>query len=209
MPSNFLIIENDDTLVIKYEEFLNGSLKIQHHIIDSFNSFEEQLFNNNYSHLIINSKVDQDWFSKYKELIKLPTLLISETETENSFYFVTDEPLSYDKIFTFIIETSRFSTNTLEEFSLGEEDVFNEMKYHIEEEFQTSYIELPQLIKEKKLVDIKNKIHQISSKFSLLEMEESYEVSKEIDSKIFEDSENQLANCQNLLVDIAVVINQI
>ena len=149
------------------------------------------------------------WFSKYKELIKLPVLVISETEIENSFYNVTSDPLTYDKVFAFICETSNFSINTLGKYALGEEDILIELKKHIGDEFQLNLVELPQLIKEKKLEDIKNKIHQISSKFTLLEMNNSYKISKEIESRIYEDSEKQLLNCQNLLLDIAIVVNQI
>lgn len=209
MPSNILIIENDVNLTQTYIEIFNSNLKIQYKIIDSFNSLKEQLNTNQFSHLIINRNVDKLWNTKYNEFINVPTLVISDEQKQNDSYFITNLPLTHHKIFTFLCDTSGFSLKTLEGYALGEEDVLNELKKQISLEFESSFSELPQLIVEKKLDAIKSKIHQISSKFSLLEMNAAYEVSKKIDTTIYEDSENQLKNCKNLLVDIAVVINQI
>ncbi|WP_111707365.1 hypothetical protein [Lutibacter citreus] len=209
MPSNILIIESDINQVQEYVKILNKNLKIQHKIINSFDLLPKKLITNRFSHLIINSKVDKLWKEKYQEVINLPTLVLSDSEIQNSSFYVTNQPLTYDKIFAFLSETSDFSYNTLNEYALGEEEILNELKKQICVEFEENSIELPQLILEKRLEDIKHKIHQISSKFSLLEMNESYKTSKEIDSKILDDSENQLNNCENLLVDIAVALKQL
>ena len=109
MPSNILIIENDVILAQNYASVLNSSLKIKHTIIKSFCSLEEQLTENNFTHLIVNSKVDKNWYLNYHDIITLPILVISETETENSNYTVTNQPITYDKIFAFISETSEFN----------------------------------------------------------------------------------------------------
>ena len=208
MPSNILIIENDVNLTQTYIEIFNSNLKIQYKIIDSFNSLKEQLNTNQFSHLIINRNVDKNWNIKYNELINIPILVISDEQEHNNSYFITNLPLTYQKVFAYLCETSGFSFKTLEGYALGEEDVLKELKKQINIEFESSFSELPQLIAEKKLDAIKSKVHQISSKFSLLEMNTAYEFSKIIDTTIYEDSENQLENCKNLLVDIAVVINQ-
>lgn len=209
MPSNILFIENDINLAHDYVRILNINLKIRHKIINSFDSLDNQLKTNEFTHVIINSNVDEFWNEKYQKLINLPTLVISDSDNQSTSFFITRQPLTYDKIFAFLGETSGFSCDTLKEYALGEEEILNEFKKQIFEEFEDNFVKLPHLINKKKLSEIKLKIHQISSKFSLLEMNDSYEVSKEIDLNILNDSENQLNNCKNLLVDIAVVINQL
>ena len=57
MPSNLLIVERNIDNVNYYESFLNSSLKIAYTIINSMDSLEESLQQNNYSHLILNSNV--------------------------------------------------------------------------------------------------------------------------------------------------------
>jgi len=209
MPSNILILENDTDVINTYATILNGNLKIEHQIVSSFNSLEEQLANNNYTHVIINNSI-HDFFNYLNENhIKSPVLIITERESQEPSLNCTCLPITYEKIFSFISETSGFSCNTLQEYALDDEDILKELKKQLLEEFEENFIELPLLIQNKNLVAIKSKVHQISSKFSLLEMDEPYRISKEIDMTIIEDAENQLKNCQNLLVDIAVVIDQL
>lgn len=209
MPSNILIIENDVNLIANYELILNSNLKIQHTIVNSFDNFTELLNTQKFTHLIVNSSVSNSWFAQFRNLIDIPTLVISNDLFQHTPYKTSDIDLTYDKIISFISETSSFSFNTLNEYALGEEDILNELKKQIQEEFKENFDELPQLIIDKNLTEIKSKVHQISSKFSLLEMNDTYKISKEIDINILEDSENQLINCQNLLVDIAVVLDQV
>lgn len=209
MPNNLLFIENDIDLINEYANILDSNLKIKYHVIKNFQNFQAEITSNNYSHIIVNSEVDKNWFDIYQHLIKVPVLVISNTEKDSPFYYVTNKPLSFDKIFSFICETSSFSTKTLEEYSLGEEDVLAELVKQIGIEFNQCFVDLPKLINSRNLKDIESKVHTISTKFSLLEMENPYNDSKEIESKIFEDTENQLVNCENLLLDIAIVINQI
>lgn len=205
MPSNILIIENSTTNISCYKSFLSSNLKIQHKILTTFDSLEDLLLQNNYTHLILNAEVDPNWEEKYTHLISLPTLVISNINYND--YYVINEPLTFDKVFNFLCITSSFSCNTINEYALGEEDIFNELINQIQIEFEENYNLLPEYINNQNLEEIKSRSHQISSKFSLLEMNDSYKNAKEIDTHILDDPKSQINNCNNLLVDIAIVIN--
>lgn len=203
MPYHVLHISKNSNPVL-HEVYSNNVLTIPFEVCIDGDNVEETLSLKTFTHVIIEgSDIDN------KIEFNLPTLKITDGNTKNKGIKTVNSPITFNKIFTFISNTSGFSTNTLNEYALGEDDIFNELISQILEEFKESYQNLPMLIETKNLTEIKSLVHQISSKFSLVEMEKAYLLAKEIDNNIFEQPEKQLKNCTNLLIDIAIVIDQI
>ncbi len=211
MPVKVLFIENDSIQQASFKSILDKNLGIKHHIIDGFDSLESELKKDNYTHLISKFSINNNTINDYKHLIEIPTLIILENNIDisDTGFSYTKLPLSYSKLFAFLCEAPIISNNTLEKYAMGDQDFMNQMKGHIIEEFKANFEEIPKLLENKNLKEIKSKAHQMISKFSLLEMNNSYNLSKEIDLNIFDDPENQIQNMQQLLVDIEIALTQL
>ncbi|HKJ06278.1 MAG TPA: hypothetical protein VJ970_02305 [Flavobacteriaceae bacterium] len=205
MPCNVLLIQNEDNSIAT-GVFLNNTLTIPHVVKNSLDKVNEFPSTKNFSHLIFNKVVDK---SELKQFVNIPILIVAENKIDNTEYKLVNSPLNFEKIFSFISNTSNFSLNTLKEYALGEEEILIELKNQILEEFTASYNQLPKLIDNKNLTEIKSTVHQISSKFSLLEMEKAYQLAKNIDNNILNNEEVELNNCKKLVIDIAIVLDQL
>ena len=207
MPCNVLLIQKDPNSNATDNCFKNV-ITIPHVLDKSLNSIETHLATTKFTHLIIDTQDVERNLNEIEKNNNIPTLLVSEANLKTKFS-IEKPPLSFEKIFAFVSNTSNFSLKTLNEYALGETDILNELKTQILEEFKLSYKQLPKLIDSENLTEIKSIVHQISSKFSLLEMEDAYKLAKDIDTNILNNKETQLNNCNKLLVDIAIVLNQL
>ena len=208
MPIKVLFIENNkDTQDFLKSSLLNNS-GIQFTILDDFSLLNEEL-KNNYTHLISVPEINNVSIIDFKNLISIPTLIISSENLEDNSFNTTKPPLSYDKLFAFLAEKIIISDNTLEKYAMGDPEFMTQMKGHIIEEFEENVNEMPQLIDSKNIEEIKSKVHQLVSKFSLLEMVSTYDLSKEIDANILEQPEKQISNTKQLLLDIEIALSQL
>ena len=208
MPIKILFIENDNTTQDSLKSLLQNNSGIQYTILNDFSSINEEL-KKNYTHLISVFAINDISILDFKDLISIPTLIISKENLEANFFSSTKPPLSYDKLFGFLCEKIIISDNTLEKYAMGDPEFMTQMKGHIIEEFEENVNEMPQLIDSKNIEEIKSKVHQLVSKFSLLEMISTYDLSKEIDANILEQPEKQISNTKQLLLDIEIALSQL
>jgi hypothetical protein len=209
MPIKVLFVEDDKLAQDSLKSMLQHNLGIQYSIIDDFSKINTELSNSNYTHLIAKTVVNNSSILDLEEFILIPTLVIGSGNYSNTTFNSTQPPLTYDKLFAFLCEKTIISNNTLEKYAMGDLDFMTQMKGHIIEEFELNVNELPELIKSNNLPEIKSKIHQLVSKFSLLEMINTYDLSREIDSNILEQPELQIANTHQLLVDMEIALTQL
>lgn len=208
MPIKILFIENDKTAQDSLKSLLQNNSGIQYTVLQDFSLINEEL-TNNYTHLISASKINNSSIGDFKDLISIPTLIVSDEVFEDKSFSCTKLPLSYDKLFAFLCEKIIISDNTLEKYAMGDPDFMTQMKGHIIEEFEQNVAEMPILIEHKNIEELKSKVHQLVSKFSLLEMLPTYDLSKEIDANILEQPELQLENTKHLLLDIEIALTQL
>lgn len=208
MPIKVLFIENDKVAQDSLKSLLHNNSGIQFTISDDFSLLNEALAND-YTHLISVLKINNSSIIDFKNLISIPTLIISDENLEDNAFSVTKSPLSYDKLFGFLCEKIIISDNTLEKYAMGDPEFMTQMKGHIIEEFEQNVNEMPVLIKNKNIEELKSKVHQLVSKFSLLEMVSTYDLSKEIDANILEQPEKQIENTKQLLLDVEIALAQL
>jgi len=210
MPIKVLFIDDNDSQN-QIKSILNKNVGIQYHTIYDFNEICNELNDSDYTHIISCYSIKNTCIIDYIDCITIPTLVVSEYKKDisNSPLNSTNSPLSYSKLISFLSETPVISTNTLLKYALGDEIFVDKMKGLIIKEFSENLRKIPELIKSKNLLEIQNRVHKIISKFVLIEMNESAEISKEIDSNIIDDPEKQISNMQNLLVDIEIALKQL
>lgn len=209
MPIKILFIEDNETSQESIKSLLLTNSGVNYKIIANFNELREELCSNLYTHLISVNNISSKNLLDFKEFITVPTLILSDNDILESNYSFTKKPLTYAKLFAFLCEKSIISDNTLEKYAMGDIEFMTQMKGHIIEEFEQNMNEMPELLKSKNIVEIKSKVHQLVSKFSLLEMSATYDLSKEIDLNIIEQPELQIANTQQILVDLEIALNQL
>jgi len=211
MPIKVLFITNNESLKSSIHEVLKNNLGIKYLIIDNFELLTSEIKDNNYTHVISCNKINDALLKNYSNGITVPILaLINETETaENSTFKTAKLPLTYTTLFSFLSKTPILAYGTLESYAMNDPEFITQVKGLIIEEFEANFKEMPQLIINKDLTEIKSKTHQMVSKFALLEMNDSFELSKEIDLNILDEPEKQLQNMAYLLVDIEIALTQL
>ena len=213
MPIKVLFITNNESLKSSIHEILKKNLGIKYLIINNFELLNSEIKDNNYSHVISSNKINNTFLKNYLSGITVPILALindADTETiENTLFKTTKLPLTYSTLFSFLCETPILAYGTLESYALDDPEFITQVKGLIVEEFENNFKEIPQLIKKNNLTEIKSKTHQMVSKFALLEMNNSFELSKEIDLNILDEPEKQLQNMAYLLVDIEIALTQL
>ena len=211
MPVKVLFVEDNPLQQKSFKTILKKNLGIKHSIINDFDLLKSELEKNDYTHLISRYAINGKLINDFSEIITIPTLIIftDKIEINETNYSLTKLPLSYSKLFSFLSETPIMSNETLEKYAMGDQEFINQIKELIKEEFKANIEIIPQLLENKNLKEIKSKVHQMVSKFSLLEMDNSYNLSKEIDLNILENPKKQIPNMQQLLVDIEIALTQL
>ncbi len=211
MPIKVLFIDDDSSQQNVIKNILSENLGVKYHIIDSFELLETELATNNYTHIVTHQKIKSTFLKDYSSIITIPVLILvnenfnlNETSAQ-----VSQLPLNYSNLFSFLCATPILAFETLEKYAMGDPDFINQVKELIIEEFEDNVKEMPQLIENKDLKEIKSKTHQMVSKFSLLEMNDTFELSKEIDLNILDDPEKQLLNVKDLLIDVEIALTQL
>lgn len=208
MPVKILFIEENEIKQEALKLCLNHNMGIQFDIVADFNELEAALNLNTFTHLVAQSVTKNESILAFSHLMNLPLLIINDADIDlgGSSYTSTKSPLSYSELFAFLVKNTLISYSGIEEYAMDDEEFFKQLKELIVEEFNLNFEELPTLIETNNLVEIKSRAHQMSSKFSMLDMPLSWQLCKEIDNNIIDDTEKQIENTKCLLVDIEIAL---
>lgn len=208
MPIKILFIEEN----IKKQEALKLCLSqntgIQYDIIADFKQLDAALNAAAFTHLVAQSVVKNESVLAFGDFIKLPLLVVNDAELDLSgtSYASTKSPLSYEALFAFLLESTPISYATMEEYAMDDEEFFEQLKGLMVDEFKLNFEEIPALIENKNVSELKSRAHQLSSKFAMLDLPLSALLCKEIDVNILNDAETQLKNMKLLLVDLEIAL---
>lgn len=211
MPIKILFIEENDTNQEAIKLCLQQNIGIQYDIIADFKELDTALNANAYTHIAVQSIVKNESFLVFGDLIKLPLLVVNDAELDLSgtSYASTKSPLSYAVLFDFLVESTPVSYASMEEYAMDDEEFFEQLKGLMVDEFKLNFEEIPALIENSNLAELKSRAHQLSSKFAMLALPLSALLCKEIDINILNDAEKQLQNMQLLLVDLEIALAQL
>lgn len=211
MPVRILYIEPNVALQDSFKELVKQNPGLTFCVLNNIELLNSELEKEVYSHLILSASLINNTDESSLDFVKIPILILfkNKMDIEKDIFNYTQLPLSYSKLFSFLCKDPIISYNTLNKYAMGDEAFMTQMKSQIIIEFETNVAELPQLIKNKDVNEIKNRAHKIASKFSLLEMDEDFYLSKEIDTKILDNPNKQIYNMQQLLVDIEIALTQL
>ena len=208
MPIKLLIIEENEIKKEALKLCLNQNKGIQFKIIADFTLLDSETNANGYTHLISQSVIKNESFLEYGNFIALPALILNDAELDLSgaSYTSTKSPLSYSTLFAFLVESTPISYAAIEEYAMDDTEFFEQLKGLMVDEFKHNFEEIPALIENKNLSELKSRSHQLSSKFAMLDLPRSAQLCKEVDVHILNDVEKQLDNMKLLLVDLEIVL---
>lgn len=208
MPVRILFIEENN---LKQEAIilcLTQNMGIQYDIIADFKELDTALNANAYTHFVAQSVVKNESVLAFSDLFMLPLLVMNDAELDLSgtSYASTKSPLTYSALFSFLVESTPVSYASMEEYAMDDEEFFEQLKGLMVDEFKLNFEEIPTLIENKNVTELKSRAHQLSSKFSMLDLPLSALLCKEIDVNILNDAEKQLENMKLLLVDLEIAL---
>lgn len=208
MPVKILFIEENDQKKEAFKLFLAQNKGIEYDIIADFRQLDAALNATTYTHLVAQSGVKNESILALGDLIKLPLLLVNDADLDlsDTSYASTKSPLSYATLFAFLVESTPISYASMEDYAMDDEEFFEQLKELMVDEFKQNFEEIPALIENKNLSEIKSRAHQLSSKFAMLDLPLSALLCKEVDVNILNDPENQLENMKLLLFDLEIVL---
>ncbi len=190
---------------------LQQNLGIQYDIIADFKEIDATLNAKAYTHLVAQAVVKNESVLAFADATKLPLLIINDAELDLSeiSYEIVKSPLNYAELFDFLVKSTPISYATMEEYAMDDEEFFVKLKGLMVDEFKNNLEEIPALIANNNLSELKSRAHQMSSKFAMLDLPLSALLCKEIDVNILNDAEQQLKNMQILLVDVEIALAQL
>jgi len=208
MPLKLLFIEENEIKQEALKLVLNQNTGIQYDIITDFKELDAEINTNGYTHLVSQAVIKNESVLEFSHLMNLPLLVINDANIDlgETSYTSTKSPLSYAELFAFLVQNTPISYSGIEEYAMGDEEFFNQLKELIVEEFSLNFKEIPALIETGNLSELKSRAHQMSSKFSMIDMPLSWQLCKEIDMHILEDTEKQIQNTKCLLVDLEIAL---
>ena len=187
---------------------LTQNTGIQYDIIADFKQLDAALNAAAFTHLVAQSVVKNESVLAFGDFIKLPLLVVNDAELDLSgtSYASTKSPLSYAALFSFLVESTPVSYASMEEYAMDDQEFFDQLKGLMVDEFKHNFEEIPALIADKNVKELKSRAHQLSSKFAMLDLPLSALLCKEIDVNILNDAETQLKNMKLLLVDLEIAL---
>jgi len=208
MPLKLLFIEENEIKQEALKLVLNQNTGIQYDIITDFKELDAALIANGYTHLVSQAVIKNESVQTFSHLMNLPLLVINDANIDlgETSFTSTKSPLSYAELFAFLVQNTPISYSGIEEYAMGDEEFFNQLKELIVEEFSLNFKEIPALIETGNLSELKSRAHQMSSKFSMIDMPLSWQLCKDIDMNILEDTEKQIENTKCLLVDLEIAL---
>ncbi|NEW78905.1 MAG: hypothetical protein GZ086_05655 [Gelidibacter sp.] len=211
MPVKILFIEENGLKQEAVKLVLSQNTGIQFDIIADFKELDAMINANGYTHLVSKSVIKNESFLAFSHLMNLPVLIINDSDVDlrETSYASTKSPLSYSELFAFLVKNTPISYSGIEEYAMGDEEFFNQLKELIVEEFSLNFKEIPALIETGNLSELKSRAHQMSSKFSMLDLPLSALLCKDIDVHILNDAEKQMANMKLMLIDLEIALSHL
>ncbi len=208
MPVKILFIEENGQKQEALRFCLQQNAFIQYGIIADFKELDGALNATTYTHLVTQSVVKNESVLTYLDLIQVPLLIVNDSELDLSetSYASTKSPLSYSGLFAFLVESTPVSYAAMEEYAMDDEEFFEQLKGLMVDEFKHNLEEIPALIENKNLPELKSRAHQLSSKFAMLDLPMSALLCKEVDVNILQNAEKQLENMKLLMVDLEIAL---
>lgn len=208
MPIKILFIEENGTKQEAIKLCLSQNSGIQYDIIADFKELDTALNSKAYTHLVAQSVVKNEFVLAFVDCIELPLLIVNDAGLDLlvTSYASVKSPLTYAVLFDFLLESTPVSYASMEEYAMDDEEFFEQLKGLMVDEFQNNFEEIPALIENKNLPELKSRAHQLSSKFAMLDLPLSALLCKEIDVNILHDAEKQLENMKLLLVDLEIAL---
>jgi HPt (histidine-containing phosphotransfer) domain-containing protein len=211
MPVKILFIEENDLKQKAFKLCLAQNKGIEYDIIADFRQLDAALNVTAYTHLVAQSVVNNTSVLALEDFMKLPLLVVNDSglDLSGTSYASTTSPLSYAALFAFLVESTPVSYVSMEEYAMDDEEFFEQLKGLMVDEFQNNFEEIPALIENKNISELKSRAHQLSSKFAMLGLSLSALLCKEIDVNILNDAETQLKSMKLLLVDLEIALAQL
>ena len=209
MPVKILFIEENDLKQEALKLYLIQNTGIQFDIINDFNALETTLNTVSYTHLVAQAVVNNASVMSFKDFIQLPLLLVNnddDLDLSGTSYASTKSPLIYLALFDFLVESTPVSYASMEEYAMDDQEFFDQLKGLMVDEFKLNFEEIPALIENNNVSELKSRAHQLSSKFAMLDLPLSALLCKEVDVNILHDAEKQLENMKLLLVDLEIAL---
>ena len=208
MPIKILFIEENDLKQEALKLCLRQNTGIHYDIITDFKELDAALNAGTYTHLVAQSVVNNESVLAFVEAIELPLLVVNDAglDLSGTSYASTKSPLIYAVLFDFLVESTPVSYASMEEYAMDDQEFFDQLKGLMVDEFKLNFEEIPALIENKNLAELKSRAHQLSSKFAMLDLPLSALLCKEVDVNILNDAEKQLENMKLLLVDIEIAL---
>lgn len=211
MPIKILFIEETEIKQEAIKLCLKQNAGIQYDFIANFKELDATLNANAFTHLVAQSVVKNESVLAFGDFMKLPLLIVNDADIDliGTSYACTKSPLTYAALFDFLVESTPVSYASMEEYAMDDEEFFEQLKGLMVDEFKQNFEEIPALIENKNLSELKSRAHQLSSKFAMLDLPLSALLCKEVDVNILHDAETQLENMKLLLVDLEIVLAQL
>jgi hypothetical protein len=208
MPVKILFVEEKGQKQEALKLCLQQNAFIQYGIIADFKELDAELNFGNYTHLVAQAVVKNESVLAFGDLIKLPLLVVNDAELNLSgtSYASTKSPLSYAALFGFLLESTPVSYAAMEEYAMDDQEFFDQLKGLMVDEFKHNFEEIPALIENENLPELKSRAHQLSSKFAMLDLPLSALLCKEVDVNILQNAEKQLENMKLLMVDLEIAL---
>jgi len=208
MPIKILFIEENGTKHEAIELCLTQNTGIEYDIIADFTELDAALNAGTYTHLVTQSFIKNESVLAFADAIKLPLLVVNDAglDLSGTSYPSVKSPLTYAALFDFLVESTPVSYASMEEYAMDDEEFFEQLKGLMVDEFQNNFEEIPALIENKNVSELKSRAHQLSSKFAMLDLPLSALLCKEIDVNILNDADKQLENMKLLLVDLEIAL---
>jgi hypothetical protein len=208
MPVKILFIEENDLKQEALKLCLLQNAGIQYDIIADFRKLDAALKATTYTHLVAQSVVKNASVLSFTHLIQLPLLILNDSglDLSETSCAIATSPLSYATLFDFLVQSTPISYASIEDYAMDDQEFFDQLKGLMVDEFKRNLEEIPALIENKNLSELKSRAHQLSSKFAMLDLPQSALLYKEVDVNILNDPENQIKNMKLLLVDLEIAL---
>ncbi|MDF1518686.1 MAG: hypothetical protein P1P79_12140, partial [Lutibacter sp.] len=172
MPVKILFIEENGTKQEALKLCLTQDTGIQYNIIADFRELDAALNSGTYTHLVVQSVVNNESVLAFGDFMKLPLLVVNDAglDLSGTSYASTKSPLTYSALFDFLVESTPVSYASMEEYAMDDQEFFDQLKGLMVDEFKLNFEEIPALIENKNLAELKSRAHQLGSKFAMLDL---------------------------------------
>ncbi len=214
MAVNILFLEDEKSSDSQASVLLFGAKFVEYTTVNGLEAVSKALYSETYSHVVCNLKLDQKSFSYLKSVLpNIPVLILCKLDEDLDLtgvhFSVCRRALTYESLFEFIAKKNIVSEITLAKYAMGDLVFMDQLKRLIIKEFEDSLLEIPAYLTANNFGAVKRNMHQLIGKFAMLEMEETHQLSKKIDSHILNDTVAQIVHVHQVLFDLEIALTQL